>query len=435
MTYAATLEYLYTQLPMFQRIGDAAFKKDLTNTLWLCELLGQPQNNYPSIHIAGTNGKGSTAHLLSAVMQAQGRKVGVYTSPHYRDFRERIKIGRDYITEQEVTDFVVRYREKFEEIQPSFFEITVAMAFDHFARHAVEVAIIETGLGGRLDSTNVITPILSIITNISFDHQQFLGDTLPLIAGEKAGIIKANVPVVIGETHPETAPVFIEKAAAMNAPITFADAVYRAETYETSILTPAKHDIFSLAANENLEKIHLPNLTVGLVGAYQAKNIVTVLAAIDRLNDLGWAISEAQIRLAFAQVVALSGIMGRWQLVRERPLTLVDSAHNEGGIKFLVEELAKIPHARLHFVVGMVRDKDQNKVLQLLPKTATYYFCAPDIPRKLPAENLQSLAAAHSLSGKAYASVAEALAAATEAAADEDLVFVGGSIFVVAEVI
>lgn len=428
--YQQTLDYLYTQLPMYQRIGDAAFKKDLTNIRKLCDALGNPFKKYPTIHIAGTNGKGSTTHLLAALFQTKGLKVGVYTSPHYRDFRERMKINGEYISEQEVVDFVNKNKLLFEEIQPSFFEITVAMAFDYFANNAVDIAIIETGLGGRLDSTNIITPILSIITNISFDHQNMLGDTLPLIAAEKAGIIKPNVPVVIGETHEETAGVFMDKAIKENAPISFADSFYTAVPLENDGIK-SYYEIRELGHHSLI----FNRLALGLAGHYQAKNLITIIHSTEILQSLGWQFSDAEILYAMANVRTLTNMIGRWEILNENPLTIADSGHNEDGIKQVMAQLATMKFKELHFVLGMVNDKDQSKILKLLPKNALYYFCKPDIPRGLEATILQKKAAECGLIGEVYDSVNEALRSATEDATSEDLIFVGGSTFVVAEVV
>lgn len=428
--YQQTLNYLYTQLPMYQRIGDAAFKKDLTNIRKLCDALGNPFEKYPTIHIAGTNGKGSTTHLLAALFQTKGLKVGVYTSPHYRDFRERMKINGEYISEQEVVDFVNKNKPLFDEIQPSFFEITVAMAFDYFANNAVDIAIIETGLGGRLDSTNIITPILSIITNISFDHQNMLGDTLPLIAGEKAGIIKPNVPVVIGETHEETAGVFMDKAIKENAPISFADSFYTAVPLENDGIK-SYYEIRELGHHSLI----FNRLALDLAGHYQAKNLITVIQSAEVLASLGWQFSDAEIIKAMANVRALTNMIGRWEILNENPLTITDSGHNEDGIKQVMAQLATMKFKELHFVLGMVNDKDQSKILNLLPKNALYYFCKPDIPRGLEATILQKKAAECGLIGEVYDSVNEALRSATGDATAEDLIFVGGSTFVVAEVV
>ena len=422
--YQQTLDYIYNQLPMFQRIGDKALKHKLDNIRKLCELLDYPYEKYPTIHVAGTNGKGSTTHLLAALFQVKDLKVGVYTSPHYRDFRERIKINGEYISEQEVVDFVEKYKQHFDEMQPSFFEITVAMAFEHFARHQVDIAIIETGLGGRLDSTNVITPILSVITNISYDHQNILGDTLPLIANEKAGIIKQNIPVVIGETHDETHRVFIDKAIEMNAPISFADSFYTAVPLENNGIK-SYFEIRELGHHSLI----FNNLELDLAGYYQAKNLITVIHAAEVLQSLGWKFSDSDIIEAMANVRILTNMIGRWQTINEKPLTITDSAHNEDGINQVVQQLATMKYNYLHFILGMARDKDQSKILQLLPKNALYYFCKPDVPRGLDASLLQEKAAEFGLKGETYDSVNEALRSATLDATEEDLIFVGGSSF------
>lgn len=424
---------MFQQLPMFQRIGPAAYKKDLTNTLAFCERLGQPQTAFPSIHIAGTNGKGSTAHMLSAIFTAAGYKTGLYTSPHYRDFRERVKINGQLIPKGFVTAFVNEHLEFASELKPSFFEWTVALAFDYFAKEKVDIAIIETGLGGRLDSTNVITPIVSVITNISFDHQNMLGDTLPLIAGEKAGIIKQGIPVVIGETHAETAPVFLAKAKHNNSPIFFAD-----QTFEVIPLRASDAHI----AYEIKEKgkTMYQGLEVNLLGDYQRKNIQTVIHSLQlvapqfvKLNNPQKL--ESAIRTGLANLKSLSNFMGRWEFLSKNPSIICDSAHNEDGIRLAMSALEKIPHGQLHFVFGTVNDKSPDKVLNLLPKKAKYYFAKANIPRGMDPNLLMELANTHQLHGKAYRSVKLALAAAKKSAKPNDLIFVGGSIFVVAEVI
>jgi len=426
-TYRATLDYLYRQLPMYQRIGPAAFKKDLSNTYALCAALGQPQERFPSIHVAGTNGKGSVAHFLSAALQAAGYRVGLYTSPHYRDFRERIKINGQLAQRSYVVAFVERYRHLFQEIQPSFFEITVAMAFDYFAQEKVDIAVIEVGLGGRLDSTNVIRPELAVITNISFDHMDFLGDTLPLIAGEKAGIIKPGVPVVVGETQPETAPVFQAKAAAEGAALVFADQRYRVE--RRAVAPP--HMIYDVYREGRL---YLPGLALDALGPYQAKNLQTVLQALESL-PARWQVSEDALRAGLADLRQRTRLLGRWQLLSEHPTVLCDSAHNEAGMKLAVEALRQMPFGRLHIVMGTVNDKDPKRLLQQMPREAVYYFARPDIPRGLDAEVLRQQAAELGLRGRAYRSVPLALRAARRQAAADDLIYVGGSIFVVAEVV
>ncbi len=429
MDYEATLAYLFQQLPMFQRIGNQAFKKDLTNIKALCAALGNPERGFNSVHIAGTNGKGSTTHILAAILQQAGYRVGVYSSPHYKDFRERVKINGVYIEQQEVVDFVAQHKTLFDQVQPSFFEMTVALAFDHFNRHQVDVALIETGLGGRLDSTNVITPLLSVITNIGYDHEAQLGATLDLIAAEKAGIIKKNIPVVIGESHPETIPVFLKKATQEQAPILFADQVVTVELKATKA-TQHLYRVFSAAHH-----LDFPTLALDLQGSYQQHNLKTALLSISLLRDLGYPITDQVIVTACANVQKISGLMGRWQILGQRPLTICDSAHNVDGLRYVVDALHQLAAPRLHVVFGTVNDKDWSKLWPILPSEATYYFCKAAIPRGLEAKLLQQQAAAHGLQGEAYASVAEAFAAAQAAADAADVVFVGGSIFVVAEVL
>ncbi len=428
MNYAETVQWLFAQLPMFQRVGAAAFKKDLGNTLKLMALLQEPQHRFKSVHIAGTNGKGTTAHALAAIFTTAGYKTGLYISPHYKDFRERIKIDGQYISEDEVVDFVAKYQHDFESIKPSFFEMTVAMAFDHFARHQVDIAIIETGMGGRFDSTNVVIPELSIITNIGYDHTQFLGDTLPLIAFEKAGIIKPNIPVVIGETDTETKPVFTNAATERNSPITYADQTY------SVIRTDREIGGMTVEILKNGEP-YLQNLQTDLYGNYQLKNLATVFGAVEQLQAQGHKIDEVTLRKALANIKDISTFMGRAQVLQTNPTVLVDSGHNEAGIKEIFSHLAELDFEGLHVVIGTVNDKDLTKMLPLLPKVATYYFCRPDIPRGRNAEELRTEAHKYGLYGNAYPSVHTAYQAALNAAKADELVFVGGSVFVVAEVL
>ena len=414
---------------MFQRIGSAAYKKDLTNTLALCQYLDNPQNKLTTIHIGGTNGKGTLTHALAAIFIQAGKKVGMYTSPHYKDFRERIKINGQYIPEQAVVDFVKKIKTQAEQIQPSFFELTVAMAFDYFAEQQVDIALIEVGLGGRLDSTNVITPILSVITNISYDHTDMLGNTLELIAAEKAGIIKPKVPVVIGETLPETLPVFVQKATQQNAPIVFAD--QQMQVHATQHQHKMCVDVLDM-----LGKMLYANLETDLTGSYQQKNIVTILQTVAVLNTLGFNLTEDTLRAALKQVRTLTNFIGRWQVLQQQhPLVIADSAHNEAGLTDTMEQLLHLPKTHLHIVIGVVKDKDIGKILPLLPNNATYYFCKANIPRGLPATDLQQIAQQNGLQGSAYNSVQEAYQAALAHALPTDVVFVGGSIFVVAEVL
>lgn len=429
MNYQATLKYLYEQLPMFQRVGKYAFKKTLDNIEALCAALGNPEQQFKSVHLAGTNGKGSTTHILAAILQTAGYKVGVYTSPHYKDFRERIKINGEYISQQEVVDFVAQNKPQFESLQPSFFEMTVAMAFEHFARHQVDIALVETGLGGRLDSTNVLLPVLSIITNIGYDHQEQLGNTLELIAGEKAGIIKKNTPVVIGESQEETSPVFLNKAHQEQATLVFADQVVQIALLEQQ----AAHNLYQVASEEFA--FDFPQLALDLKGNYQIHNLRTALLGAVWLRELGFPNTDQDIQKACAQVQAISGIMGRWQVLSQQPLTLCDSAHNVEGLTYVVEALEQLEYQQLHMVFGTVQDKDWTKLWALLPKEAQYYFCKAAIPRGLEAAILRDRAAAHQLYGEAYPSVQAALEAAQQQAQKEDVIFVGGSIFVVAEVL
>jgi dihydrofolate synthase / folylpolyglutamate synthase len=428
--YTAALDYLYTNLPMYQRIGAPAFKKGLGNTLALCAHVGNPQQKFPSIHIAGTNGKGTVTHLLGAMLQAQGLKVGYYTSPHYKDFRERIKINGIYIPKKNIVDFVEKNKPIFEELQPSFFEMTVALAFHHFAEEKVDIAVVEVGLGGRLDSTNIITPLLSVITNISFDHVNMLGDTLPLIAAEKAGIIKPNIPVVIGERDEATETVFIEKATIEAAEITFASDFF--DVKETSF--DLNHSVYDLYKDKN---ILYKDLKANLHGTYQLKNTATALQAITIFNQLKHfpEVTETHIRHAFSNLKSMTKFIGRWHIANEKPLIVMDGGHNEAGLKEVVLQINSLKINQLHIVIGTVNDKDVSKMLALLPKTAIYYFCKADIPRGLAANILMETAANVGLKGRTYSSVKNAFRAAKKHASPDDMIFVGGSIFVVGEVI
>lgn len=428
MNYAETLHYLFTRLPMFSRIGAAAYKKDLTNTVQLCEYLGNPQHRFKTIHIAGTNGKGSTSHMLAAILQTAGYKTGLYTSPHLRDFRERFRINGAMIEESFVVDFTRRIQPAIDAIEPSFFEITVAMTFDYFAQNKVDIAVIETGLGGRLDSTNIITPELSIITNIGWDHMNLLGDTLEAIAFEKAGIIKPRIPAVIGETAPATRQVFERVAQETQSPLFFADQLrYVADwKYEHHALhvqvTPTGTD----------ERIAY---TLDLPGYYQTKNLITVLEAVHQLQLQGWHIPTATVQQALQQVKPLTGLHGRWEVIHRNPAVVLDVGHNEDGIKQILSQIELTNHLHLHIVIGMVKDKDAEKVLLQLPREATYYFTKAQIPRALPEDELAAQAARHDLHGHTYADVNTALKAALHRAHKDDLVVVCGSVFVVGEVI
>ncbi len=428
MNYQQTIDYLYKQLPMFSRIGAAAYKKDLHNTIALCNALDNPQTKFKSIHIAGTNGKGSTSHMLAAILQQAGYKTGLYTSPHLKDFKERIKINGEMISEDFVVDFVERNKNLSESIEPSFFELTVAMAFDYFAQQKVDVAVIETGLGGRLDSTNIITPLLSIITNIGYDHMNILGDTLEKIAHEKAGIIKPTVPVVIGEYLAETKNIFISKAKEGNSKIYFAQEEYKV----SNIIADAQ----ILHCNvTNIEENITENFSLDLNGIYQTKNLCTVLCAEGILMQLGFNIKNETEKFALANTKKITGLHGRWDVIAENPTIVLDVAHNEDGIKQILKQLSTNNNqTKIHFVLGMVKDKEVDKVLSLLPKDAAYYFTNAHIPRALPSQELQTKAAAFNLKGKVYNDVNMAIEAAKQNAASTDLIIVCGSVFLVGEV-
>jgi len=427
MNYQQTLDFLYSKLPMFTRVGASAFKKDLTNTIILCEALDNPQNKFKSIHVAGTNGKGSTSHMLASVLQAQGFKTGLYTSPHLKDFRERIRINGKMISKAEVKSFVRANKKLIYKVEPSFFEVTVAMAFEHFAKHQVDIAVIEVGLGGRLDSTNIITPEISVITNISLDHTNMLGNTLQEIAAEKAGIIKKAIPVVIGETQAESRPVFIAKAKEVNAPVLFADDLLHAKGISV------KNGMLKLSIYEGNE-LKYPDLKSDLTGLYQPKNITTVIKALEILSQhKETEIANHAIYEGLKQVKKLTGLQGRWQTLSKKPLVICDTGHNEAGITEVIKNIEQTPHNKLNIVFGMVKDKDITKVLSLMPKHADYYFCKPDIERGLDPNELLEQAAVFGLSGSSYNSVSEAKKSAIEKALENDLVFIGGSTFVVAE--
>lgn len=428
MNYAETVDYLFNRLPMFSRIGAAAYRKDLDNTWQLAEFAGNPERRFRSVHIAGTNGKGSTSHMLAAIFQQAGYKTGLYTSPHLKDFRERIRINGEFITEDAVVDFVQRISPKAEEMDPSFFEISVIMAFDYFARQNVDIAIVEVGLGGRLDSTNIITPELSVITNIGFDHMNLLGNTLAAIAFEKAGIIKPRIPVVIGEYHSETAPIFEQRAHEEQAPIRFAD-----KHHYISDWTYNRHSLIAEVATSPVAD-DKQYYTLDLPGIYQTKNLLTVLEAVTILKDQGWDLPNQTVERALKQVKKLTGLHGRWEIIREHPDVVLDVAHNEDGVRQLLRQIEVTDHEELHLVIGMVRDKDISRVLALLPRNASYYFTRAHIPRALPEQELAAQANAAGLKGLAYPSVPEALAAAKTHAKPKDLVVVFGSVFVVAEV-
>ncbi len=416
---------------MFQKKGSLAFKAGLRNIDALDEFLEHPHQHYPTIHIAGTNGKGSVAHMLAAILQTAGLKVGLYTSPHYKDFRERIKINGQLAEKQFFIDFINRIESEVKDIRPSFFELSVAMAFQYFKEQKIDIAIIETGLGGRTDSTNIIKPILSIITNISYDHQNVLGNTLEAIAHHKAGIIKRGRPVVIGETHPETSQVFLEEAKQKHSNITFADQKWKAELVEEKVYESSYRICFG---NELWEA----ELLSEAQGSFQALNIQTVLESVYRLNDLEILpveIAKESIVSGIKNLRSLTYYIGRWQMLSRNPLVLVDSAHNIGGMKYIVKQLAALSYDQLHMVLGLVREKDHRPIFEILPKEAAYYFAKANVPRGMEADKLASMANEHGLHGKAYSSVSHALNKAKESAKSNDLIFVGGSIYVVAEVL
>ena len=427
MNYKETIAYLYDTLPMFSRIGAAAYKKDLTNTIALCEILDNPHKKFKTIHVAGTNGKGSTSHMLAAVLQAAGYKTALYTSPHLKDFRERIKVNGNMCEEDFIVDFVKKIKPHIETIQPSFFEITVAMAFEYFAKQKVDVAVIEVGLGGRLDSTNIIIPEISIITNIGWDHMNLLGNTLEKIAYEKAGIIKENIPVIAGEYLTETKTVFEKIAAERNAPLTFAQ--------EKRFVTEWKyerHKLLVTVVDKHNDEHEI--FALDLPGIYQTKNLVTVLEALHLLQTKGWNISEKHIKEGLSKTKKITGLHGRWELVHENPAVILDVGHNEDGIKQIVEQLELATYNQLHIIIGMVKDKEAEKVLSLLPKYANYYFTKAQIPRAISENELAEKAAVIGLQGKAFPEVNIALTEILTHAHKDDLILVCGSVFLVGEV-
>ncbi|MCX6268425.1 MAG: bifunctional folylpolyglutamate synthase/dihydrofolate synthase [Bacteroidetes bacterium] len=431
MTYQQTLDYLYARLPIYHRVGVSAYKANLDNTIGLCDLLDNPQHSFKSIHITGTNGKGSVSHMLASILQTAGFRTGLYTSPHLKDFRERIRVNGKISSKRYISSFIHKYRSHFEPLQPSFFELTVGMAFDYFREQQVDVAVVEVGLGGRLDSTNIIKPLLSVITNVSFDHMQLLGDTLEKIAIEKAGIVKPGIPVVIGETQPEIQTIFRQKASACDSDIFFADQHYRIDNFKLKgkLANYRTMDIFRDGISV------LMQLKTPLAGQYQRKNITTVMGACELLNKQGVELSSAVIRSGIKDVIKNTGLKGRWQILNRNPLTICDTGHNESGLKEVLAQIEQTPHKNLHIVFGVVNDKQLAPILKLLPGNATYYFCKPDIPRGLDAADLQHQAHAAGLQGACYSSVRAAMTVAQMMADEDDLVFVGGSTFVVAEVV
>lgn len=406
MNYQETVDWMFRQLPMYQSKGKSAYKEDLSNTILLAKHLNNPENKFKSIHVAGTNGKGSTSHILASVLQEAGYKVGLYTSPHLKDYRERIKINGAVISKQFVIGFIKKHKSFFKQNALSFFEMTVGLAFDYFAKHKVDIAIIEVGLGGRLDSTNIITPEVSVITNIGLDHTQFLGNTLQGIAKEKAGIIKNNVPVIIGETHPETQLVFKGIAEERNAEITFADKVSTINDYDCD-----------------------------LKGNYQKHNIKTALIALSKLSEKGFEITESHKRQGLTKVVKNTGLLGRWQILQEDPKIVCDTAHNKEGLSYVTHQLKSEVYDGLHIVFGVVNDKDLESILPLLPKDAIYYFCKPGIERGMNAKDLGQIFNRYGFKGESYISVEQAFNEAKLVANTNDFIYVGGSTFVVAEII
>ncbi len=427
MNYQETLNYLFSQLPMYQRIGKAAYKANLDNTLALDEHFGHPHKSFKTIHVAGTNGKGSTSHMLASVLMEAGYKVGLYTSPHLKDFRERIRVNGEMISEEYVVQFVENNRTVFEQIKPSFFEMTVALAFAYFAEQQVDIAVVEVGLGGRLDSTNIIAPELSIITNIGWDHMDLLGDTLEKIAFEKAGIIKYKTPVVISQYQPDIENVFLQKASEFSAPIIFSEKVLSVKSQK--LISPNIQEI----EIENCSSKKSQKYQTDLAGIYQSHNLIGVLVAIEKLTENGFCIEQKAITTGLLKVKVNTGLLGRWQTLSENPLVIADTGHNIDGIKQVVKQIALTPHNHLHFILGMVGDKDIAGVIGLLPKCATYYFTKASIPRALDENILAEKAKRFNLIGNTYPTVKEAIAEARKKASINDLILIGGSTFTVAD--
>ena len=424
MNYQQTLDYLYGMLPMFQRIGHSAFKKDLTNTIQLCEALGNPHKQFPTVHIAGTNGKGSSAHAIASVLQASGYKTGLYTSPHLKNFTERIRIDGKEISEPFIVEWVADQKNLIEGIKLSFFELTVALAFDYFARKEVDIAVIEVGMGGRLDSTNIILPEVSLITNIGLDHTAMLGNTLAEIAGEKAGIIKKEVPIVIGQRQEETEGVFVRKAAESKAPLLFAEEQYQLKGQAENGWQVWKG-----------EKLFLENLQPDIKASYFSKNLPGILQTLEVLRERGYEqISAETISIGLAKIVGNTGLKGRWQVLGQQPMVVADVSHNPDGILQLLDQIQQQPYRKLTIIIGTVNDKDIYSVLRLLPSKAFYYFCQANIPRALAAEDLAQQAVAQGLRGKVVPNVNDALKEAREQAQDQDLILITGSNFIVAEI-
>jgi len=430
MNYNETIEWLFSRLPMFQRIGKAAYKADLNTTIQLLDLLGKPQEKFKAIHVAGTNGKGSVSHIIASILQEAGYKTGLYTSPHLNDFRERIKVNGEMISEEKVVGFVEKYGRSFEKLKPSFFEMTVGMAYDHFASEQVDFAVLETGMGGRLDSTNVCFPVSTVITNIGHDHMQFLGDTLEKIAAEKAGIIKQGIPLVVGKRQLETTLVFEKMAAKSKAPIYFAEDKIEFRKLQSENIRIQNYDVWV----DN--QLYFENLASPLSGNYQSENLATALQTILVLEENGIIqLEKNDIKEGIEAVVSNTGLYGRWQVLSTNPLTICDTGHNPEGIVKVLEQIKQTNFDKLRFVFGMVGDKNPESVLNLLPKSAIYYFCKPDIPRGMEIDILIEYAQKFGLEGKIFHSVTQAYNSAVNEAGDNDLVFIGGSTFVVAEVV
>ena len=429
MTYSQTLDFLFSQLPAYHRIGKAAYRNDLDNTILLDDYFGNPHLKYRTIHVAGTNGKGSVSHMIASVLQEAGYKTGLYTSPHLRDFRERIRVNGEMIPEKNVVDFVENHNEIIRSVKPSFFEMTVAMAFHYFAEAEVDVAVIEVGLGGRLDSTNIINPVLSVITNIGHDHMDLLGDTLEKVAVEKAGIIKGNTPVVISETQAETENIFINRAHELKSLISFADQEYECELYKNNLFDKERSFVMTHLSDHRM--IHG---TTTLAGDYQVKNLQAVFAVFDSLKGI-IDISEKDILDGISHVVKNTGLSGRWQILRRSPLTICDTGHNKEGLEYVLGQLMQIPKSELHMVIGFVNDKDLASVLPLFPRSAKYYFTKAVVPRALNEEILKSEALKYGLTGNSFPDVKSALENAIINAKETDVIFIGGSTFVVAEVV
>ncbi len=429
MNYEQTLEFMYSQLPAYHRVGKAAYKGDLATTITLDNYFGNPHKKYNTIHVAGTNGKGSVSHMLASVLQEAGYKTGLYTSPHLRDFRERIRVNGEMIAEDSVVVFADKHKRIFEKVKPSFFEMTVAMAFDYFAQRAVDVAVIEVGLGGRLDSTNIIHPLLSVITNIGHDHMDLLGNTPQKIAAEKAGIIKKSVPVIISETQPEVREVFVARALESGSVISFADERFLCSLHETdNVRSERRYTVTDLLTNSKFDG------TTVLCGDYQSGNIQAVFSSILSLQYI-FRVSDRNISDGIMNVIRNTGLAGRWQVLNLNPLTICDTAHNREGLEFVIEQIRMIPKRALHLILGFVNDKDLNSVLPLFPSDAKYYFTKASVPRALNEEMLKAEAARFGLVGDSYPDVKAALYRAMASSGKSDLIFIGGSTFIVADVV